>query len=359
MDPYLDPLKSIYSEAQASQNSSTIQNDGDADTVTYTKLQLWKTLQLLVDSKTGAVSFAELRDEVFHNDKNPLLELMNDDVLGFGIDDHTASENTWKVKPATKALDMAFKHIVRDSNLMKRFEKVERRSIYQEKIRQVNQERRELWKDRRNLEQRKASITSTVELGEKLGRRRAARNTLSTIYDSIIKEERDTLEKDKELREKIKNLEQKLEEEDAESEVKNPKSFRPVADSKDLKSFGPVNEVLKQLKAAMQRITQRYGTVALANRTPDSNDIWIAFKELDSKERGTFNEYDIVRVIRENTGKEVDIESARRLILSIDMDDDKQVDFDEFVALLNSQGKKGNDNSDRKLTTMIRKATKA
>jgi hypothetical protein len=52
MDPYLDPLKSVYSEAQASQNTAASIPDDGNDTVSYTKLYLWLTLQRLVDTQT-------------------------------------------------------------------------------------------------------------------------------------------------------------------------------------------------------------------------------------------------------------------------------------------------------------------
>ena len=64
MDPYLDPLKSIYSEAQASQSDGGKGNE-EADDVGWTQLQLWQTIIRIVESPNQAVSFSELRDEIF------------------------------------------------------------------------------------------------------------------------------------------------------------------------------------------------------------------------------------------------------------------------------------------------------
>ena len=64
MDPYLDPLKSIYSEAQASQSDGG-KGSEEADDVGWTQLQLWQTVVRIVESPNQAVSFSELRDEIF------------------------------------------------------------------------------------------------------------------------------------------------------------------------------------------------------------------------------------------------------------------------------------------------------
>jgi hypothetical protein len=357
MDPFLDPLKSQYSEAQASQKLSARMGEdlgNDPDTATYTKLQLWQSLQRLMASKDKAISFAELRDDVFDHDKAPLLRLMDDDVLGFEIERSVESENSWKVKPATPALSRAFEQIVLDGSLKKRFQKLERRSKFQEKIRQVKQEQFELQKERRELEKRKASINSTIVLGEKLGRRRAAQTSLTNLYDSILAEECNSLIKDNHLRDKLKFLKEKLQSESASTE--------------DLKSFYPlVNDVQNDFKKAISQSMPSYKNQRSTfwsklsfpgpSHKPDLNDLWSTFVEMDSKKSGTFDAEDVVRFIRNHTGKEVDIEAARRLIYAWDVNDDDEVDFEEFSKLmaLNNENDKQEESN---IISMIKRATK-
>jgi Ca2+-binding EF-hand superfamily protein len=337
MDPYLDPLKSVYSEAQASQNTAASIPDDGNDTVSYTKLQLWLTLQRLVDSEDGAVAFAELRDDIFDGDKTPLLELMDDDVLGFEIDDSNSLGFSWKVKPATPALFRAFRHIVSDGSLKERFLKVKQSSKRQGEIREVNRERMDLWKERKTLEERKASILSTVELGEKLGRKRVARANLTAVYDSLVKEEYAALVKDRELRIKLKDLKQKRREESIQTESKSTE-----------------HEVQNHLKTALLQIMLQKEP-SLANRKEHHQfpKLWAAFQELDLTNDGTFNAQDVVRVIKAFTGKEVDIESARKMVRAWDTDDDKHIDFDEFMSMIFMAEKE-----DEKMRSLIHKDTK-
>ena len=124
MDPYLDPLKSIYSEAQASQNGEGANDEGSED-VGWTQLQLWQTILRIVGSPEKAVSFSELRDEIFDGDKTGLMDLMREDVLGFLVDRSSDGGWLWKVTPASPALGRAFSHLVADGDLKNRFELIE------------------------------------------------------------------------------------------------------------------------------------------------------------------------------------------------------------------------------------------
>eukprot|EP00980_Cylindrotheca_fusiformis_P007176 scaffold1513_cov141-Cylindrotheca_fusiformis.AAC.3 len=339
MDPYLDPLKSVYSEARASQNNSASMLDDGGDTaVSYTKLQLWQTLQRLVESEDGAVAFAELRDDVFDGHKAPLLELMDDDVLGFEINDSNSLGFSWKVKSATPALNRAFRYIVSDGSLKERFLKLEQDAIRQDEIEDINREKVYLWKERRALEERKAAILSTVELGDKLGRKRAARANLTSLYDSLVKEEHDALIKDRELREKIRDLKKKRREE----------SVQPKSEHSE-------HEVQNHLKTALLQIMLKKDPSLLPTRTVHSRfpKLWAAFQELDVTEDGRFDARDIVRVIKEYTGKEVEIEAARKMVRSWDADDDKQLDFDEFLNMVFMTEKE-----DEKMKSLIHKVAK-
>jgi len=314
MDPYLDPLKAVYSEAQASQSSAALSHSDD--TVSYTKLQLWQTLQMLVDAKDGAVAFAELRDDIFDGDQAPLLELMNDDVLGFEIEDSQSVGFSWKVKPATPALYGAFQQIVSDSSLKERFQQVEQNSSRQDEIREVVQERMNIRKERKELEERKAAIQSTVELGEKLDRKGVASLKLTAVYDALVNEEHDALVRDYELREKLKSLEQTRQEESPQTVSKTE------------------NEVQQHLKTALMKMMTK------KQSNEDNSPLWAAFQELDSSKDGTFEAEDVVRVIKAYTGKDVKLRDARSLVQDWDSDNDKHIDFHEFISWYSSQGRK-------------------
>lgn len=341
MDPYLDPLKSVYSEAQASHNTAANMMDDGNDTVSYTKLQLWQTLQRLVDSEDGAVAFAELRDDIFDGDKTPLLELMDKDVLGFEIDASNSLGFSWKVKPATPALLRAFRHIVSDGSLKERFLKIEQNSNRRDEIREINREKIDLWKERKALEERKAAILSSVELGEKLGRKRAARANLTSLYDTLVKEEHAALIKDRELRQTIKDLKKKRREES-------------VGSDRASMLVHTTHEVQNHLKTALLQIMlQKEPTLASRKEHPKFPKLWAAFQELDLTKDGTFNAQDVVRVIKAYTGKEVDIEAARKMVRAWDADNDKHIDFDEFMSMIFMAEKE-----DEKMRSLIHKVAK-
>ncbi|CAJ1964086.1 unnamed protein product [Cylindrotheca closterium] len=321
MDPYLDPLKAAYSEAQASQTSAAL-SDSDY-TVSYTKLQLWQTLQMLVDAKDGAVAFAELRDNIFNGDQAPLLELMDDDVLGFEIEDSQRVGFSWKVKPATPALYGAFQQIVSDSSLKERFQLVEKNSDRQDEIREVVQKRMKIRKERKELEERKGAIQSTVELGEKLDRKGIASSKLTAVYEALVREEHDALVRDYELREKLKSLEQTR-------QVESPQTVSKTE-----------NEVQQHLKTAMLQImTQNLSNEDSSLEGFDGNSaLWAAFQELDATKDGTFAAEDVVRVIKAYTGKDVKLKDARNLVRDWDFDNDKHIDIHEFTRWYSSQDK--------------------
>eukprot|EP00977_Amphora_coffeiformis_P012612 scaffold3181_cov167-Amphora_coffeaeformis.AAC.1 len=117
LDPYLDPLKVAYSEALASQSDTNDLEAGDVSDAeaSWSQLQLWQTVQRLVDSENLTVPFADLRDDVFDGDMTPLLELMNEDVLGFEVENSSSESGwSWQVKPATPALGRAFQSLVKN-----------------------------------------------------------------------------------------------------------------------------------------------------------------------------------------------------------------------------------------------------
>ena len=189
LDPFLDPLKAVYSEAQASQREEACCTSSRADgKFSWSQLQLWQTLQRLVESDSLSVPFGDLRDEIFDGDKAPLLDLMQEDVLGFDIDSNADGAWSWKVKPATPAIGHAFQHLVHDEHLKQRFSEICQEAERHEKMQDIERQRRLLLRERGRLEARKASLQSTIVLGKELGKSAAAKRQLSSLYDSIVHE---------------------------------------------------------------------------------------------------------------------------------------------------------------------------
>ena len=72
--------------------------------------------------------------------------------------------------------------------------------------------------------------------------------------------------------------------------------------------------------------------------------LFSAFQELDSNKDGNFTAEDVVRVIKAYTGNDVKLKDARRLVEGWDSDNDKNIDFDEFVSWYSYQSTKKSKN---------------
>lgn len=203
MDPYLDPLKSMYSEAQASQLGGGAEgNEPD----TWTQLQLWKTLRHIVSAPQMAVSFSELRDNIFDGDEGPILGLMREDVLGFHVDRSSDDCWSWKVTPASPALGKAFAQLVDNGGLKERFGQLEASGKRNERQKGIELERAMLRRERRALDLRKESLLRTVELGKELGKVELARSHLVNAFEDIVAEEAMHDAADRTLRDRLQLL---------------------------------------------------------------------------------------------------------------------------------------------------------
>mmetsp|Transcript_21639 Transcript_21639/g.32771 ORF Transcript_21639/g.32771 Transcript_21639/m.32771 type:complete len:290 (+) Transcript_21639:1422-2291(+) len=280
------------------------------------------------------VPFAELRDDVFDGDISPLLELMHDDVFGFEINNSSSAGGlSWKVKPATPALGRAFRFLTSNGGLKKQFDTLEIDLRYKEEIKDVERQRILLWRKRKSLELRKSSLKGTVDLGKGLGQTKIAKNSLASIYESIVAEEAAYEGQEQDLRYRLDTL---------------LKNRADLADSASHDISGPQDDagtkqlprqqsqhIERKLKSAiLQIIAREEPGIGNLKETFERKILEKAFRYLDRSGEGAVAAEDLVRVIENITGEKVKIEAARSLIRAWDMNNDKQLDFDEFIKII-------------------------
>lgn len=330
MDPYLDPLKAIYSEGRARQVELE-QSAEESAASCWSQLQLWQTLQKLVESEEGmTVPFADLRDEVFDGNTTPLIELMNEDVLGFEVaSSSSASGWSWEVKPATPALGRAFQHLVNNSRLKERFQVIEAAKENRDKLEDIEGERRRLRKERRRLEMRKMSLQNTIELGGKLGVEsdEEVEKKLESIYYSMVGEELAHEERGQELREEMDSIIRLARSAEAHANDDNliPEEVVPTEKQSTPRRHSSIQEHLKQ--AMLQSYVQE-----------SSKDKFARFRESFDHIANNGDEgitaADLVRLIKATSGEDVDLEAAESFIRTWDADEDARLDYNEFVRML-------------------------
>jgi len=336
MDPYLDPLKSIYSEAQASQNS-TENITSEREDVGWTQLQLWETILRIVESPEKAVGFSELRDDIFEGDKTGLMDLMGEDVLGFLVDRSSDGGWLWKVTPASPALGRAFSHLVTDGDLESRFELIGLEEEKMQQRKEVEAERTRLYRERKNLDMRKKSILRTLELGKELGRIELAQQRLAQSFEDIVTEEARHDKVDRLLRDELHNLSTNFS--DDRVNVKNEK----VGDEGILQRHDTMIDQISLQELIRDAVLDIVTGDETADRNKDDrfSRLKRAFEVLDVTKDGKIEAADLVRVVKEATGKNVRLEEAKKLISEWDVNDDGSLDYQELTRmLLLSQGKR-------------------
>ena len=337
MDPYLDPLKSIYSEAQASQNDGGGNDEGSED-VGWTQLQLWQTILRIVGAPEKAVSFSELRDEIFDGDKTGLIDLMREDVLGFLVDRSSDGGWLWKVTPASPALGRAFSHLVADSNIKNRFELIEVEEEKMQQRQEIEAKRARLYRERKNLDLRKKSLLRTIELGKELGRTELAQQRLAQSYEDIVSEEANHDKLDRLLRDELHILSTSFLDDEME-----------VIDEIVEGSMLQRQETMIDQISLQDLLRDAVLDIVAGNEAVDENDDDVgrfarlkkAFEALDITKDGKIEATDLLRVVKEATGKDVPLEEAKSLISEWDINDDGSLDYQELTRmLLLSQGER-------------------
>lgn len=307
MDPYLDPLKSIYSEAQAISQSSACEEIDDRGS--WTELQLWRTLKRLVDSPDHAVSFSELRDEVFDGNKSPILDLMSEDILSFEVEVVTEGW-FWKVTPASTALRLAFAEIVGNGALKESFDETERAEKRSEEMKSLDYELSMLHRKRKNLDLRKKSLLQTIELGKEIDRESLACRQLVQSFKDIVREEEKHDMNEKRLHDRMVSL----------------------AGTKSLAEHENPPPLQVLLKSAVHEIMSSGGSSSSSNER--HLKLTKAFNALCHANNGNITAEDVVRVVEEFTGRSVSKSAAEQLVNEWDLDDDNSLDYYEFLRLL-------------------------
>jgi len=330
MDPYLDPLKALYSEAQASQLDADADAQSGGESASWSQLQLWETLQRLVASENMAVPFGDLRDDVFEGNTTPLIELMNEDVLGFEVENSTSSSSqgswSWVVKPATPALGRVFHHLINNSHLKERFADLQQMQERREKLDEIELENRQLQQERQRLDMRKASLLKTVELGKELRVRwdRATRKDVENVFSSMVAQEVANEKRRVELRQELQtiataNALRAAKKEAEESAQQNADSERlPATDQSSIK---------QQLKSAILK------TFAEDNDKDKFARFRQAFEQMSSDGAG-ITAGDVARLIKETSGEDVDSLAVEAFIRRWDDNKNAALEYEEFMRML-------------------------
>ncbi|KAL7551754.1 hypothetical protein ACHAWF_014935 [Thalassiosira exigua] len=333
MDPYLDPLKDSYSALQASSKPC---NDKEAnDRASWTQLELWQTLRRIVSSPDMAVSFSELRDNVYRGDKGPILELMSEDVLSFAV--NRSSDGGWfcKVTPASPALGFAFVHLVENSALRENFQQMEASEKRTAEKKRIESKRVRLHKERKNLDIRKRSLMQTIELGKQIGKGDFAHRQLNDAFEDIVREEVLQGEEDCSLRNKLSLLEDEDRKnfEDAFAEAGIISGEQSLTHQK---TTAPLQSLLKSAVLEIASAGVRPGGERFSGFKE-------AFDQLARTRNGGVSPEGVVRVIKTYTGQDVSLASAEELVKDWDRNNDENLDFGEFLQLLLSDNdRKGN-----------------
>ncbi len=346
---YLGHLQQVDTEQrQLSQYCNSEDTHKKRQTASWSQLQLWRTLQLLVESSKCdgsimAVPFGELRDEIFAGDIMPLLELMNEDVLGFEIgevSDHDISGETssqewsWQVKPATPALGRVFQYLVHNGQLKERFHEMERVAERREKLTMNEQQRWQLRLERRRLDMRKESLLQTAKLGSALDMDKSElSSTMKKVYQQILSEEIVLEQRGLELRvERTKLLQ----------ELAAAKAAEETADGSDDEKtqLQRSSTILLPLAVYDHASILRHLKTAILDTCEQEDDRLLKVRESFHKhsqsEAGGVTATDVVRLIKETTGDDITLEMAESFVREWDSNKDNRLDYDEFVEMLSA-----------------------
>ena len=333
MDPYLDPLKLIYSEAQASQSDGR-KGSEEADDVGWTQLQLWQTILRIVESPNQAVSFSELRDETFDGDKTGLMDLMREDVLGFQVDRSSDGGWLWKVTPASPALGRAFRHLVDDSDLKTRFDLIEMEEEKMHERQEVEAERVRLYRERKILDSRKKSLLRTIELGKELERTELAQQRLAQSFEDIVTEEAHHDDLDRLLRDELNKL--SINRPDGGDAKTSDGEMHTCNGNRLQRQETVINQLSLQdlLRDAVLGIVTRDETIDTNGDDDRFARIKRAFEVLDVTKDGKIEATDLIRVVKDATGEKVGLKDAKDLISEWDINDDGSLDYQELTRML-------------------------
>jgi len=323
-DPYLGHFKSTYSAAHDSEPSIGDKSSDD-HYASWTQLQLWQTLKMLVDSPDNSVSFSELRDDVFGGEKTPILDLMMDDILSFEV---RASDSGWfwEVTPASPAIALAFARLVEKRSFVSIFEKITEVEERNAEKKRLELERARLHLERKRLDERKKSLLQTIELGKEIGQEAVARRRLALAFKDIVREE------------EMHDMEDHL--------VRNRLSLLMAHENGSIANAGTKEtEGTSREDYLSLRSMLKSSVLDIISAEEDSHDsefsrLKKAFDKLDRTKDGKISAEDVVNVLKSSTGQNVSLRVAEQLVKDWDGDNDKGLNYYEFIQLLLSDDMK-------------------
>lgn len=279
-----------------------------------------------------SISLSELRDAVFDGDKAPVLDLMSEDILSFEVVNRSSDGGWfWKVTPASTALGLAFAQLVKNGELKERFHQVEEAEERNVEKKSLEFERARLYREKKNLDLRKKSLLQTIELGKEIGQEKVARQSLAIAFKDIVREEEMQDIDDRRLRDRLFLL-AACNGGNYDKQAKETEQHDMVHAITHREDHFPLQNLLKSV------------VIDIMSATEGSDDerymrLKRAFDVLDETKDGKITAEDVARVVRESTGHDVSLSTAKLLVEEWDLDDDKGLDYEEFVQLILSDNR--------------------
>jgi Ca2+-binding EF-hand superfamily protein len=172
---------------------------------------------------------------------------------------------------------------------------------------------------------RKESLQKTVDLGKQLGVRhdQTTRRKLEEVYSSMVAEEVANEQRGREIRQEM----------EAVMKAASEKERKAAVTAKDDKTRAKVSRhdhssIQGLLKAAILHNYVQEGSKNKFERFRNA----LQSMNIDST-RGIAAE-DVVRLIKATSGEDVDLEAAKSFIRAWDLNNDTNLDYDEFVRML-------------------------
>lgn len=180
------------------------------------------------------------------------------------------------------------------------------------------------------MDLRKKSLLRTIELGRELGRPELAQQRLAQSFEDIVCEEANHDKLDRLLRDELHSL---------------SKSFL----DDNVKATGEIDDggILQRKETMMDQISLQellrdaVLDIVAGDEAVDNDDdfgrftrLKRTFEALDITKDGKIEAEDLIRVVREATGKEVLLEEAKSLISEWDINDDGSLDYQELTRML-------------------------
>mmetsp|Transcript_55018 Transcript_55018/g.81865 ORF Transcript_55018/g.81865 Transcript_55018/m.81865 type:complete len:204 (-) Transcript_55018:106-717(-) len=191
------------------------------------------------------------------------------------------------------------------------------------KLEEIEYERKHLQRERRRLDMRKVSLLKTVQLGKelKVNTDKVVDQNLKEVFFAMAEEDVAIEKRADKLRQELERVKQSTMHEDG-----------------HVTNFSSIHQKIKL--AALQAYSKRNSKDRLDE----------AFNRL-SNNQNEIRAADIVRMIKETSGEDVDMETANALIEAYDDDDNRQLSRAEFVHLLLSDDPLPIDDKKRRRTS--------